>query len=81
MTTMVVPADAPEAVWLAARREGIGASEISAVLGISPWESPFSLFWRKVNAWEIDDAFSVNPDATVVAPLPLSGPTLAEPAL
>ncbi len=40
--------------WLAARRNGIGASEIAAVLGISPWESPFSLYWRKRNGWEIE---------------------------
>lgn len=33
--------------WLAARATGIGASEIAAVLGISPWDSPFSLYWRK----------------------------------
>lgn len=40
--------------WLAARRQGIGASEIAAVLGISPWESPFSLYHRKVNGWEME---------------------------
>lgn len=40
--------------WLAARRKGIGASEIAAVLGISPWESPFSLYWRKVGGWEFE---------------------------
>ncbi|MEV1331160.1 lambda-exonuclease family protein [Micromonospora costi] len=33
--------------WLAARAAGIGASEIAAVLGISPYDSPFSLYWRK----------------------------------
>lgn len=33
--------------WLAARATGIGASEIAAVLGISPYDSPFSLYWRK----------------------------------
>lgn len=33
--------------WLAARSAGIGASEIAAVLGISPYDSPFSLYWRK----------------------------------
>jgi putative phage-type endonuclease len=38
--------------WFAQRRQGIGASEIAAVMGISPWESPFSLYWRKVNGWE-----------------------------
>lgn len=41
-------------VWLDARRAGVSASEIAAVLGISPWESPFSLYWRKVNDWEIE---------------------------
>ncbi|MFY1588960.1 YqaJ viral recombinase family protein [Micromonospora sp. WMMD734] len=33
--------------WLAAREAGIGASEIAAVLGLSPYDSPFSLYWRK----------------------------------
>jgi putative phage-type endonuclease len=43
----VVPAGAPRDVWLAARQHGIGASEAAAVLGLSPWESAFSLHWRK----------------------------------
>ncbi|WP_405699150.1 YqaJ viral recombinase family protein [Streptomyces sp. NBC_01383] len=33
--------------WHAARATGIGGSEIAAVLGISPYESPFSLWHRK----------------------------------
>lgn len=33
--------------WDAARRRRIGGSEVAAVLGLSPWESPFSLWWRK----------------------------------
>ena len=33
--------------WYDARREGIAASEIAAVLGISPWVSPFDLWWSK----------------------------------
>jgi putative phage-type endonuclease len=33
--------------WFEARRAGITASEIAAVLGLSPYESPFSLYWRK----------------------------------
>lgn len=33
--------------WFAARAQGITASEIAAVLGVSPYESPFSLYWRK----------------------------------
>lgn len=33
--------------WFEARRAGVTASEIAAVLGLSPYESPFSLYWRK----------------------------------
>lgn len=33
--------------WHEARRNGIGGSEIAAVLGISTWESAFSLWHRK----------------------------------
>lgn len=40
--------------WHEQRRKGIGASEIAAVMGISPWESPFGLYWRKVNGWEFE---------------------------
>jgi putative phage-type endonuclease len=35
------------AEWHAARAQGIGASEIAAVVGLSPFESPFSLWHRK----------------------------------
>lgn len=53
--TEILSAAADRAVWLDARRAGIGASEIAAVMGISPWESPFSLFWRKTMGWQTDD--------------------------
>jgi putative phage-type endonuclease len=33
--------------WHAARRHGVGGSEVAALLGISPWESWFSLWHRK----------------------------------
>lgn len=49
------PPGVDQATWLQARRDGIGASEIAAVLGISPYESPFSLYHRKANGWEIED--------------------------
>lgn len=39
------PAGSPE--WHAARRPGVTGSEIAAVLGLSKWESPFSLWHRK----------------------------------
>jgi len=52
---LLCPPGADEATWLQARRAGIGASEIAAVLGISPYASPFSLYWAKANGWEIED--------------------------
>ncbi|MDQ6875413.1 MAG: YqaJ viral recombinase family protein [Actinomycetota bacterium] len=35
------------AAWHSARAGGLGGSEIAAVLGLSPWESRFSLWHRK----------------------------------
>lgn len=33
--------------WHAARASGLGGSEVSAVVGLNPWESKFSLYYRK----------------------------------
>jgi len=38
----------PRPDWLAARRAGVGASDIGIVLGLSTYGSPFSLYWDKV---------------------------------
>lgn len=35
------------ATWLEWRREGIGASDVAAILGISPWASPWSVWADK----------------------------------
>ena len=43
--TIIKPASRDE--WLKAREDGIGASEVAAILGLSPWETPFSLYLRK----------------------------------
>lgn len=37
--------------WHEMRAGGIGASEVAAVLGISPWQSPYSLWWAKHERW------------------------------
>lgn len=37
-----------EAEWLAARRQSIRATDIAGILGLSPWESPLSIWRRKV---------------------------------
>jgi putative phage-type endonuclease len=42
------PTGSPE--WHAARADGLGGSEIAAALGLSPFESPFSLHYRKTGA-------------------------------
>jgi len=44
---LILPADAPRDQWLAARRGGVTASEIAVILGISPYDSPFNLYYRK----------------------------------
>lgn len=41
--------------WHELRRQGVTASEIAAVMGLSKWASPFSLYWQKVNAWTTSD--------------------------
>ena len=35
--------------WQKAREDGIGASEVAAILGLSPWETPFSLYLKKTH--------------------------------
>lgn len=48
MTALILPRhkhESPE--WYEARRSRLGASEIAAVLGLSPWQSPFSLWHVK----------------------------------
>lgn len=35
--------------WLALRQQTIGASEIAALVGASPWETAFSLYSKRVN--------------------------------
>ena len=33
--------------WHEARQQGIGASEVSAILGLSPWQTPLSVYMNK----------------------------------
>lgn len=44
---LILPADADRDEWLAERRKGVTASEIAALIGISPFDSPFNLYWKK----------------------------------
>lgn len=52
-----VPVGSPDVhspEWHAARATGIGGSEVAAILGLSPWESPYSLWHAKANGWISD---------------------------
>lgn len=42
---IIKPKDHEE--WLKARKEGIGASEVGAIIGVSPFETPFSIWLKK----------------------------------
>jgi putative phage-type endonuclease len=37
--------------WHEARKTRIGGSEVAAILGVSPWQSPYSLWHTKRNGW------------------------------
>lgn len=51
---VALPAGTTEADWLDARRSTVGASEIAAVLGLSPHTSAFALWWRKKMGWDVE---------------------------
>lgn len=44
---LVLSADAPRAEWLEARRNGIGASDVPAILGVSDYGTPRSVYHDK----------------------------------
>jgi putative phage-type endonuclease len=49
MTYTILPeleVDTPE--WHEARRSSLGASEVAAVLGLSPWQTPLSVYMAKM---------------------------------
>lgn len=47
------------AEWLDWRRKGIGASDVAAILGISPYASPWSVWANKVGLLDDDDETDV----------------------
>jgi putative phage-type endonuclease len=47
VNAVLVPT-ASDAEWLEARRQGITASEIAVVMGLSPYSSPFALYHQKL---------------------------------
>lgn len=47
MSAVLIPT-ASEAEWLEARRRGVTASEIAVLMGLSPYDSPYGLYHRKL---------------------------------
>jgi putative phage-type endonuclease len=47
MTAVLIPTSS-EQEWLEARRQGITASEIPVIMGLSPYSSPYALYHRKL---------------------------------
>lgn len=43
------------AEWLSARRSGIGGSDVAAILGLSPWAGPYSVWAEKCGLAEPED--------------------------
>jgi len=48
MNTQAAPPAQDRAEWLAWRTRGIGASDIAGILGISPWQTPYSVWQSKI---------------------------------
>jgi putative phage-type endonuclease len=61
MSAVLIPT-ATEEEWLAARRQGVTASEIAVLMGLSPYDSPYGLYHRKLGIipqQEQDDAMEL----------------------
>lgn len=46
--------DPARVAWLAERRSGVGASDVAAIMGRSPWASPYSIWADKVGLVPLD---------------------------
>lgn len=66
----VIGHDAPEQEWLAARRAGIGASEIASVLRVpGAFTSPFALWWSKRMSWDTERTFAMRVGQVLEEPI------------
>lgn len=41
--------------WLAARRQGIGSSDVAAIMGLSPWANPIDVYLSKIEPTETEE--------------------------
>lgn len=52
---IVLPASADRAPWLAARRDGIGSSDVAAILGVSTWGTAQHVYYDKTGQLPLED--------------------------
>jgi len=52
---LILPADADRTKWLAARRSGIGSSDVPAILGLIEQNPPLKVYYDKLG-FDVDDA-------------------------
>lgn len=50
------PEDPARIEWLAARKTGIGGSDIAAIMGMSPWRSPLMVYMEKTTGVVSEDS-------------------------
>lgn len=68
MSAVLIPAST-EAEWLEARRQGVTASEIAVLMGLSPYSSPYKLFHQKLGILPADDDSDVMEKGRVLEPV------------
>lgn len=68
MSAVLIPT-ASEAEWLEARRQGVTASEIAVLMGLSPYDSPYGLYHRKLGILPADGDSDVMEKGRVLEPV------------
>lgn len=68
MSAVLIPT-ASEEEWLAARRKGVTASEIAVLMGLSPYDSPYGLYHRKLGILPAGDDSDVMEKGRVLEPV------------
>ena len=68
MSAVLIPT-ASEAEWLEARRQGVTASEIAVLMGLSPYSSPYALYHQKTGILPAGDDSDVMEKGRVLEPV------------
>src|SRR5690606_6883149 len=61
--------DLARSEWLRIRSRGIGGSEIAAIAGVSPWDTPLSVYLRKIGELPEKEATSATYWGSILEPV------------